>query len=269
MERVGWAGINTSRAGAAAIRRGCGCGVERQIERGHDDAQQQPGADPLIEHAGIAADPSDAGACGVAALQDGPGVHIGAGLAVRPESIPQLSGDGLQPWQKFLVIVTAGSHVADLVRTHPGPALAAPGVPGNPAGVSSGRIDGSGRSGVVVDGAYEDGPGPGDGSAQVAAHELPRGVRAHQPVHLAGRAGLHPGRKAAIFFGGVRDGGETGKVEAPRERGGFDPGAVFPRQRHGLSMPRGWLLGSQAQIPCGNDNKKGEATPRIWRRKDS
>ena len=82
-ERVGGAGVDAAGAGAAAVGRdGKDCAVG-DGDRRDDDAEQKPGAELLINDAGVLADPADAGAgCG-GALDQGAGVDVTASLDMR------------------------------------------------------------------------------------------------------------------------------------------------------------------------------------------
>src|SRR5580698_6546112 len=72
-ERIGGAGINTARAGAAAVWSGK---VRWKLERSDDDAKKEPRARLLIQNAGVFPDPSHAGVLGVYAFHYRTGVHV-------------------------------------------------------------------------------------------------------------------------------------------------------------------------------------------------
>ena len=113
-EGVGRAGVDAARAGAAAV---CGwkcrC-VGDELERGDDDSEQKPGAELLIEEAGVLADPANASALGVLALNDGAGVDVAAGLKIGTEMIVEALFDRPQFCEQYVVIVATGR---DLIRT--------------------------------------------------------------------------------------------------------------------------------------------------------
>jgi len=70
---------------------------------GDDDSEQQPGAKLLVDHAGVFADPADAGAGGKGALEDGAGVDVAACLAVG--MAVQASLEQAQPGEQLVVVV--------------------------------------------------------------------------------------------------------------------------------------------------------------------
>src|SRR6266446_3369151 len=91
------AGVDASRAGSAAIGNGC---VIRQLEIGKDAPQKQPGANLLINDAGIFPEPADAGVFRIYALQQWARIHIGFSALRRilfepDRELPQLFLDGI------------------------------------------------------------------------------------------------------------------------------------------------------------------------------
>ena len=75
MNRVGGAGVDAARAGAAAVGSGQ---VRAQFQRSENHAEKQPRAQLLVDDAGILADPADAGIFRGHALDDGAGVDVAA-----------------------------------------------------------------------------------------------------------------------------------------------------------------------------------------------
>src|SRR5215475_46645 len=69
--------VNAAGTASAAIRRGK---VRRKVERGEHHAEKEPGAQLLVDDAGVLADPSDASVARVYPFQDRTGVDIAAGL---------------------------------------------------------------------------------------------------------------------------------------------------------------------------------------------
>src|ERR1017187_5173014 len=63
----GGAGIDAALAGAAT---GGGRGIGRDVERDEEFAEKKPGAAPLVDEAGVFADPAERGTAGVGALKE-------------------------------------------------------------------------------------------------------------------------------------------------------------------------------------------------------
>src|SRR5215469_8301938 len=68
-DRTGWAGIYTTRAGTAAIRRRGIFRIGFDFERDQQFSQEEPRAALLIDEAGILADPAEAGLARIRPLQ--------------------------------------------------------------------------------------------------------------------------------------------------------------------------------------------------------
>src|ERR1039458_3973472 len=73
----GGTGVDAAAAGAAA---GGGRGIGRDIERDEQFAEEEPGAAPLVDEAGVFADPAERGEAGVGALQQRRGIHADSGF---------------------------------------------------------------------------------------------------------------------------------------------------------------------------------------------
>jgi hypothetical protein len=213
-EGVGRAGIDAARAGAAAVGRDLEYDAFSDWNGRDDDAEQQPGAELLVDDAGVLADPADAGAGSSGALDERAGVNVAAGLNFfRVEAL--LDG-GLNDAEagEELVVVVGGDEVGGIGRVGLA-GLATPGVAGDPAGVGRRRVSGKRREGVVVEGAYDDGTGPGDGDLHGAAKEGAMVVAALEVVHLAGAALGDPVGEALCVevVGCGVDGGDACGVE--------------------------------------------------------
>jgi hypothetical protein len=112
--------------------------------------------------------------------------------------------------EEFVVIVggdEAGGGCAGIA--------AAPGVAGDPAGVAGSGGGGERAGAVVVEGADDDGLGPGHGDLDGAAEENAVVVAALEVFHFAGATGGDPGVEAVgIGSGGVGVGREDGRDSA-------------------------------------------------------
>ena len=194
---AGRAGIDASRAAAAAIFRHPKGHRRRQLQRGENHTQKEPGSELLIEYAGVLSDPANAGVLGVNALDQGAGIHVAAGLKGAERPLQAL----------FQLLQATKQNVVVIGRL---PGIACPGVAGDPAGFGRGGIDGSGRVGVVIGGANNDGARPRHGNTQRRAQRAVSLVAALQVLHLAGIAALDPGLEVA----------ELGGLLARRRNGG-------------------------------------------------
>ena len=70
---VGWAGIDASCTGTAAIGRGQ---IGLEFEGRQDNAQEKPRAQLLVQDAAVLANPTDAGVFGVHALDERTSIHV-------------------------------------------------------------------------------------------------------------------------------------------------------------------------------------------------
>jgi hypothetical protein len=86
-ESLGWARVETERAGAAAVGRGRFVRLERgsKFERSDDDAEKKPGAQVLVDQASIFREPTEPGIFCCDAFDDRAGIDVGPGVeGLRP-----------------------------------------------------------------------------------------------------------------------------------------------------------------------------------------
>src|ERR1700693_36271 len=175
-QRVSRAGIDATRATAAAIRRRQ---IRREIERGKNHAEEKPRAQLLIEDARVLADPSDAGILRHHALDDRAGVDVTASdEVVASTCTSQNRFDLPQTLHHRIVIV-----------------LPAPRVARDPPARLIGRLRGIRLRCVVVEGAHHNAASPGRGVSERRALQAPLLVARCHVLHLASVPLGNPPRK--------------------------------------------------------------------------
>src|SRR5277367_6179629 len=217
-EGVGGAGVDAAGAGAAAVGRDVEYDAVSDWNGRDNDAEEEPGAELLVDDAGVLADPADAGAGRSGALDEWAGVDVAAGLNFfGGKSLLDGGLEGAEAGEELRVVV-GGNEVGGVGGAGLA-GLTAPGVAGDPAGVGGRRVGGERRGGVVVKGADDDGTSPGDGNLHGAAKEGAVVVAALEVVHLAGTALSDPVREALSVevVGRGIDGGDARGVEAGRK----------------------------------------------------
>ncbi len=165
-QRPGGTRFEAQRAGAAAVgwRR-----VRFELQVRHQHAQEEKGAQLLVEQAGVFGLPAQPGVLPVHPFQHRPRVHVELGL----EAVTGFLGDGRPQGFEFFF--------------HHAVVVLAPGVAGNPAALGVGRdFGGARRRGVVDERAANHGAGLGEHPADVLS------PGALQVVHRAGVAALLP-----------------------------------------------------------------------------
>ncbi len=111
-EGVGGAGVDAAGAGAAAVGGDLQGSVGGDGDGGDDDGEEKPGAELLINDAGVFADPADAGFGGEGALDEGAGVDVAAGLA--GEAVLQGGFEVMEAVEELVVVVGGEEVCLDL-----------------------------------------------------------------------------------------------------------------------------------------------------------
>ena len=173
-QRAGGAGFDAQGASAAAVGQRV---ARRQLQIGHQDAEEKIGAQLGVDQAGILGLPTQAGVFAIDALQHRPGVHVELGLETWAGSLGHARPERFQLFFEHGVVVVA------------------PRIAGNPAAF---RVERNlGRAGVVSvvgQGAADHRAGVRQQAAGVAA------LGVAQVVERAGIAAFEPSGKESEFF---------------------------------------------------------------------
>ncbi len=206
------AGVDAGGAGAAAVGMQLEGWLRGEWERGGDGGEEEPGAELLVDEAGVAADPAETGAGGEVALEEWASVDVAAGLAGSDDL--EVGLDGAETAQKVVVVIDGIAF-----------GVAIPGVAGDPASGFWRGVDGARTSGVVVEGTHDDRFRPWNGVLDSGAEELALLVAALEVVHFGGVSGGDPVGEAGFCWVGIGIGwSDAGEVEAFGEGSGAEPG---------------------------------------------
>src|ERR1019366_2825580 len=196
-ESVGRTGVEAARARAAAVGRRQ---IGRQLQRRQHDAEEEPRPQPLIQDAGVLANPADPSVLSKDPLDDRTGVHVTPG-ARRGHLLPladfqQPRFQRAQLSEYYLVIVTLR-----------------PGVARDPSLCGRAGVRRVGLASVVIQGTYHHRTRPRCDVRQRSALQFAGLVACFQVLHLPRAAVGDPLGKKAVLRG-VGHSGYAGEIEA-------------------------------------------------------